>query len=596
MKSYLQCTFGYLFRQKKPLAQLAFVVVADTVVRLVQPFLYKFLVDTLTTGLVDKSFTEGAVQALGWTVVIWFALVLSENYFRAQGHFLVWEIGSVSSQWMHMDGFRKLLRLDYLKHTKKHSSGYAKIVDQADVAVWEMSNWWLGRFFPSSLGFVGMLCIALSVSWQMTLVSLSVVPVGLGIIIFMINKYDAEQRRVNKLWNKKHEHLSDQITNVITYKLNQDEERFVHVQKGYSDRAAAGQTNLNRKWRLVEILNPDAVARFMVMALGVFLVKEGSITLGTLFMFMGLLNEILMPLHMLGDILPQYSRRAREIEKAVKLLDEEDFVVDAKKTQKLKSVAGGLEFQDVSFVYDEKDAKGFRIVDVSFVVKPGEHVAFVGHSGAGKSTVVALLTRLVDPTRGAVLLDGVDIRKYKQAEYRGILGTVLQEHSLYNETVAENIAYGKHNAKREEIIEAAKKAYAHEFIEKLPKGYDTLIGEKGVRLSGGQKQRLAIARAILKNPSIVILDEPTSALDSITEAKVQKGLQSLMTGRTTITIAHRLSTVRNADKIIMMRDGKLVALGSHFELLKSCPEYAEMVELQTGGFLADEDDVAAKKA
>jgi ABC-type multidrug transport system fused ATPase/permease subunit len=243
----------------------------------------------------------------------------------------------------------------------------------------------------------------------------------------------------------------------------------------------------------------------------------------------------------------------------------------------------------VSFVYDANDAKGFKIEDVSFVVKPGEHVAFVGHSGAGKSTVVALLTRLVDPTRGAVLLDGVDIRKYKQAEYRGVLGTVLQEHSLYNETVAENIAYGKHNAQRADIIEAAKKAYADEFIEKLPKGYDTLIGEKGVRLSGGQKQRLAIARAILKNPSIVILDEPTSALDSITEAKVQKGLQSLMEGRTTITIAHRLSTVRNADKIIIMRDGKLVALGSHFELLKSCPEYAEMVELQTGGFLADED-------
>lgn len=419
--------------------------------------------------------------------------------------------------------------------------------------------------------------------------SLLVVPVGLGIIIFMINKYDAEQRRVNKLWNKKHEHMSDQIANIITYKLNQDEARFMHVQQGYSDRASAGQTNLNRKWRLVEVLNPDAVARFMVMALGIFLVKEGAITLGTLFMFMGLLNEILMPLHMLGDILPQYSRRAREIEKGVKLLAEEDFVVDAKKTKKLKDVKGGLEFQNVSFVYDAEDARGFKIEDLSFAIRPGEHVAFVGHSGAGKSTIVALFTRLVDPTSGVVLLDGEDIRKYKQAEYRSILGTVLQEHSLYNETVAENIAYGKHNAKREDIVEAAKKAYAHEFIEKLPKGYDTLIGEKGVRLSGGQKQRLAIARAILKNPKVVILDEPTSALDSITEAKVQKGLQSLMEGRTTVTIAHRLSTVRNADKIIIMRDGKLVAQGSHFELLRSCPEYAEMVELQTGGFLADED-------
>jgi len=591
MKPYLKCTFDYLFRQKKPLAFMTFVVLADTGVRLLQPFLYKFLVDTLTTGLVDKNFTSDAVQSLFWTVGIWFVLVLSENYFRAQSHYLVWQMGSVSSQWMHLDGYRKLLQLDYLKHTKKHSSEYAKIVDQADVGVWEMTNWWIGRFFPSALGFVGMLCIALSVSWQMTLVSLSVVPIGLGIVIFMINKYDDEQHRVNKLWNKKHEHLSDQITNIITYKLNQDEERFMAVQKGYSDRATDGQTNLNKKWRLVELLNPDAVARFMVMALGVFLVKEGSITLGTLFMFMGLLNEILMPLHMLGDILPQYSRRAREIEKGIALLNEKDLVFDAKKTEKLKDVKGELEFKDVSFVYNNEDAKGFKIQNLSFKIRAGEHTAFVGHSGAGKSTVVALFTRLVDPSKGEVLLDGVDIRKYKQAEYRAILGTVLQEHSLYNETIAENIAYGKHDATRAEIEEAAQKAHAHEFIDKLPKGYDTLIGEKGVRLSGGQKQRLAIARAILKNPSIVILDEPTSALDSITEAKVQKGLNSLMEGRTTVTIAHRLSTVKNADRIFVIRDGEMVAEGSHFELLKSCPEYAEMVELQTGGFLADENDV-----
>jgi ABC-type multidrug transport system fused ATPase/permease subunit len=203
---------------------------------------------------------------------------------------------------------------------------------------------------------------------------------------------------------------------------------------------------------------------------------------------------------------------------------------------------------------------------------------------------MALATRLVDPTSGAVLLDNVDIRKFRQEEYRSKIGTVLQEHSLYNETIAQNIAYGKHHAKRKEIEEAAKKAAADEFIERMPKGYDTQIGERGVRLSGGEKQRLAIARAILKDPKIVVLDEPTSALDSITEAKVQKGLQALISGRTAITIAHRLATVRNADRIFVIKDGKIAASGSHSELLRNYPEYREMVELQTGGFLEDKEE------
>lgn len=216
----------------------------------------------------------------------------------------------------------------------------------------------------------------------------------------------------------------------------------------------------------------------------------------------------------------------------------------------------------------------------------------MGHSGAGKSTIMTLITRLVDPSSGEVLLDGTDIRKFNQSDYRRLIGAVLQENSLYNESIAQNIAYGKHEASRVEIISAAKKAAAHYFIEKLPNGYDTMIGERGVRLSGGEKQRLAIARAILKNPKIVVLDEPTSALDSITEAKVQKGLQSLIKGRTSITIAHRLSTVRNADRIFIIKDGEIMASGTHAELMHGCAEYSEMVELQTGGFLDDKDDVA----
>jgi ABC-type multidrug transport system fused ATPase/permease subunit len=304
-------------------------------------------------------------------------------------------------------------------------------------------------------------------------------------------------------------------------------------------------------------------------------------------MFMGLMNEILAPLNLLGDILPQYNRRARHMDKYLKLLVEEDMVKDPKRAKKIKDVKGRIEFKNVSFVYPDTKNGEATIKNLSFTIESGQQIALVGHSGCGKTTIVSLLTRLVDPTDGQILMDGVDIRKYKQADYNKHLGTVLQEHSLYNETIAENIAYGKLNASSAEIVAAAKMAQAHNYIKKLPDGYETKIGERGVRLSGGEKQRLAIARAILKNPQIVVLDEPTSALDSITEAKVQKGLIKLIEEKTSVTVAHRLSTVRNSDKILVIDEGELMASGSHMELLRSCKDYRDMVDLQTGGFLAE---------
>lgn len=574
-------------RQKKKLGFLAGLIVLDAISRLVQPYLYKVVVDTLTEGLITNNFTEAALNLLMWTIVIWFVLAVSGNFFHAYGHYLGWDISNQSAQDAHMQGYEKLLRMDYHKHTQKHSSQYAKIVDDADTATWELSNWWLNRIFPSMLGFVGMLIIAFSVSWQMTLISLSVIPPGLLVIIFMMTKYREEQHRVNKLWTKKHEHLSDQIANIITYKLNPNEKLFMNVQKGYSDRASNAQLNISKKWRKTIILNPDVIARFLVMGFGVYMVKDGLITLGTLFMFMGLMNEILTPLHLLGDILPQYNRRARHVDKMLELVAEEDKVKDPKRAKKITDLKGEIEFKNVSFIYPGSGKREETIKNISFRIEPGEQVALVGHSGSGKTTLMTLLTRLVDPASGSILVDGVDIKKFKQAEYRRNIGTVLQENSLYNETVADNIAYGKPKATRKEIIAAARLAQADDFIKKLPDGYDTMIGERGVRLSGGEKQRLAIARAILKNPKIVVLDEPTSALDSITEAKVQKGLMRLIEGRTSITVAHRLSTVRNSDKILVIENGRLMAMGSHLELLRGCDAYREMVDLQTGGFLAE---------
>ncbi len=625
-KPYLRLIFKLAVKNRRRVAVLSMLILVSTAVRLIEPYLYKVIVDALTAGLLAKNFTDAAIHLLFVSVGVWFVLSVLNNILGSQSNFMVWQIGNDSSQIVHITGFKKMLNMDYFRHTQKHSSRITKIVDDADSTMWEMTNWWLASFVPAILGFCGMLAIAFSVSWQMTLVSLSIVPVGLALIIMVIRRAEGEQHKVNKLWEKKSEHMGDQVANVITYKLNQDERAFLKVQEGYMNTAVSAQVALNKKWRMADMLNPDAVGRFMVMGMGVYLVSQGTITLGTMFMFMGLLNEILTPLRILGDKLPQYSRRAKQIQRYIDLVNEKDFILDPKRPKLLnpKKVKGEIEFRNVSFQYPSASATKEHIVpghsspsahivpspghpssqsvvpesnssrntlkNISFVMHAGEHVAMIGRSGAGKSTIMALMTRLYDPTSGEILLDGVNIKEFKQADYRALIGTVLQEHALYSETIEQNIAYGRRAATRAQIKKAAQIAAAHEFIDVLPKKYDTLVGERGVRLSGGERQRLAIARAVLKNPKIVILDEPTSALDSMTEAQVQKGLITLSEGRTTLTIAHRLATVRSADKILVLKGGELIAQGPHSELLKNNDDYARMVELQTGGFLADSDE------
>jgi ABC-type multidrug transport system fused ATPase/permease subunit len=590
---YLKYIFILALKQKRSIIFLAILLFVSVAARLTEPYLYKVVVDTLTAGLISKSFLITQTHTLASVVIFWFILAVIVNLTNAQVAFLSWKIGNRSAQEVTVSGYRRLLQLDYAKHMAEHSSRYAKIVDDADVSMWEMSNWWIGRFSSAILGFIGMLFIAFSVSWQMTLIAISVIPPTLWFIIRHVKKYEDEQRRVNKMWEEKHEHLSDQISNIVTYKLNPHEDVFVERHKAYSDRATEAQFALNRKWRLAEMLNPDAFARFLVLGTGIFFVKSGSITLGTLFMFMGLLNEILSPLHLLGDILPQYTRRAQHLGRLLKLFAQKDEIATPSLPAKLSKVEGKVMFDHVYFSYPR--GKGaFSLHNISFVIKPGQTVALVGHSGSGKTTIMTLLTRLVDPIKGKITIDGIDLKKFNQEEIKRYVGAVLQENAMYNETIAENIAYGDPGATREQIILSAKQAHADDFIRKLPDGYDTFVGERGVRLSGGEKQRVAIARAILKNPRIVILDEPTSALDSITEKRVQQGINELVRDKTTLIIAHRLSTVMNADMILVIEEGKIIGKGTHKQLLEICPTYKTMVNLQVEGLLADQSESPAR--
>ena len=320
-----------------------------------------------------------------------------------------------------------------------------------------------------------------------------------------------------------------------------------------------------------------AVGTLVVWFVGGRWVLTGAITLGTLWQFIIYMNQFYSPIQMLIQLTETFQSSATAAERVFNILDMPSDVADHDKSIELTGVKGRIVIEHVSFNYADSE----RVLkDVSLTVQPGQMIGLVGQTGCGKTTLVSLVCRFYDPTAGKLTLDGVDLRDIKGQSLRTNIGIVLQDTFLFAGTVRENITYGKPEATEEEIIRATKAANAHDFIMSLPDGYDTQVGERGVGLSGGEKQRISIARAILKNPPILILDEATSAVDTATEVIIQEAMDRLVKGRTTFAIAHRLSTLRNADRLVVMQGGEIIEEGTHEDLMNSGGTYAELVNIQ----------------
>jgi len=314
------------------------------------------------------------------------------------------------------------------------------------------------------------------------------------------------------------------------------------------------------------------------------LVASGGISLGELVAFSAYLGQLVAPVRLLGMVAPAIAISVSSGERIFEILDARSEVTEAPDAAPLADPSGRVEFQDVSFAYFHR----FTVLrDVSFTVEPGQVVALLGATGSGKSTIINLLPRFYDVTGGRILVDGRDVRSLTLASLRGAIGIVLQETTLFAATVRENILFGVDVAGEDEMVRAARRAQAHDFITAMSEGYDTPIGERGATLSGGQKQRIAIARALVKDPRILILDDATSSVDAVTEREIQAALDEVMRDRTTFVIAHRLGTIRRADLILVLEAGRIVARGTHEDLLGMSPMYAEVYARQVLGAGSD---------
>jgi ATP-binding cassette subfamily B protein len=440
------------------------------------------------------------------------------------------------------------------------------------------------NLFPALVYFGVSAVMMASLSGPLTLAILLVLPAPALVGVWAASSQTARDQSLLERWRRIYGRFSEVLAGIATVKsfaMEQEErQRFVGEVDAANALVLRG-VKFDARVTVVQNLATGG-ARILVVAYGGYLALAGRMSVGTLLAFLGYLGGLTVPIQGLTGLYQTLRRAAVSLEAVFSILEAEDNVPDAADAREARVLRGEVVFEHVGFGY----RKGRPVLhDIDLRVEPGETIALVGPSGGGKTTLMGLLQRLHDPERGSIRVDGVDVRAFRQCSLRRQIGVVLQEALLFDDTVRANIAYGRPDALPAEIELAARAANAHDFITALPAGYDTYVGERGALLPAGQRQRIAIARALLKNPPILIFDEATAALDAESEAEVQAAIERLLADRTTFLVAHRLSTAARADRIVVLRGGHVAEIGTHADLMRAHGYYAGLVELQTRGLI-----------
>lgn len=546
-----------------------------------QPYLYKEAVD----GLIQNSISHTSSMEVLWLISIWFVLTYGQTIFESLRNWLFWDGLSNPTFVEYLESYyQQILQLDYSFFIKKKGGEVMKILDDGIEAYSSLTMVMFEQLLIPILSFFVLLAIAFYQNVTLTIICLIIVPLHALWTFYNYKKTKVYSNNSQKAWHKLFGSIGDTINNILTTKsFQQETHEHTHI-KSLSAHAIEQQLRSNRIWFLADFFDINTFATASILITSFFLIGTENITVGTMVMFTNILNRLLVPVQVIKSNIREIQTNIIKYKALQNLLREKPTIANSNAGHSTNSLTGRLILKNISFTYENKKE---ILKNVSLNIAAGEKVALVGHSGAGKSTLAFLLMRFYDVQKGKILLDNKDIRDWNYDNLRSHFGVVWQENILFHKSIFDNIRYSKPDATEAEVIAAAKQAHAHEFIMRLPKQYKSIVGERGVKLSGGEKQRIAIARALLKDPRIVILDEATSALDSLTEQQVQKGILNLVKDRTAIIIAHRLSTIQHCDKIVVMDQGEIVAVGKHQELLKTCQLYQAMVQLQMNGFLAE---------
>lgn len=510
-------------------------------------------------------------------IVVVLIYVAKSGFLFMQG-FLMSFIGNKVIEKLRNETFEKMVRLP-VKYYSNQSTGVLMSRITNDINLVQSSIPTIISMFRAVLTMIGLIGVIFYMNYQLALIAIVLYPIfifPLSIISKKLRKYShLGQERMGDLTSVLQESFSG-IRVVKAFVAEEKEvDRFEKANAQTIKYANKSVLAGNLASPLTEALGSFGIGAVLLM--GGYQVISGTSTTGTFIAFLAALVQIYEPVKLFANSNNALQASIAASDRVFSMFDEEDEIIDNKGTASCSAEGKDIEFRNVSFKYDNDV---YALKDVSFKVKAGSTVAFVGPSGAGKTTMAHLIPRFYDVTEGAILIGGIDIKDYDLYSLRHNIATVSQDAFLFNDTIRNNISYSKANATDEEIKNAARAAYADEFIESFPEKYDTLCGERGVKLSGGQKQRVTIARALLKNPPILILDEATSALDTESERVVQKALDNLMQGRTSFVVAHRLSTILNADMIVVFNKGGIEAIGRHEEILISSPTYKKLYEMQ----------------